>query len=90
MLSSILSKLSEPQESEALYNPTPPNVPLFGAIISIVDGIWGLLKGSWGVLDRRAYGYVLYRVTCRNRQLTEYIPVSWENACANQDFSMID
>ena len=32
-------------------NPTPPNVALLRALWSPVGGIWGLLKGSWGVLD---------------------------------------
>ena len=29
----------------------PPNVPLMRAILSLLDGIWGLLKGRCGVLD---------------------------------------
>ena len=27
-----------------------PNVPLLGAVWSLVDSIWDSLKGSWGVL----------------------------------------
>ena len=30
--------------------PTPPNVPLLKALWSLVDGFWGSLKGSGGVL----------------------------------------
>ena len=30
--------------------PTPPNVPLFRALWSLLDGIWGSLRRSWGVL----------------------------------------
>ena len=28
----------------------PPNVPLLGAISSLLDGIWGLFKDGWGLL----------------------------------------
>ena len=31
--------------------PRPPNVPLLRALWSLLDGISGLLKGSWGVLE---------------------------------------
>ena len=30
--------------------PRPPNVPLLRALWSVLDGIWGLLKGSLGIL----------------------------------------
>ena len=30
--------------------PTPPNVPLLSALGFLLDGIWGPLKGSLGVL----------------------------------------
>ena len=30
--------------------PRPPNVPLLRALRSLLDCIWDLLKGSWGVL----------------------------------------
>ena len=30
--------------------PRPPNVPLLRALGSLLDSIWGFLKGSWGVL----------------------------------------
>ena len=33
------------------YNPRPPNVPLLRALRSLLVGIWGILKGGWGVLD---------------------------------------
>ena len=33
------------------YHPTPRNVPLLRASLSLFDGIWSSLKGSWGVLD---------------------------------------
>ena len=26
----------------------PPDVPLLRALLSLLDGIWGILKGSWG------------------------------------------
>ena len=32
------------------FLPAPPNVPLFRALWSSLDGIWGFFKGSWGVL----------------------------------------
>ena len=39
---------------EALYLsislPRPPNVPPCRALWSLLGGIWGPLKGSWGVL----------------------------------------
>ena len=28
----------------------PPNVPLFRALRSLLHGIWGVSKSSWGVL----------------------------------------
>ena len=28
--------------------PRPPNVPLLKALWSLLDGIWGVLKRSWG------------------------------------------
>ena len=34
---------------------TPPNVPLLRALRSLLDGIWGSLKGSCGVL---VYPYI--------------------------------
>ena len=34
-----------------LYHPTPPNVALLRALWSLLDGISGILKGGWGVLD---------------------------------------
>ena len=30
--------------------PRPPNVALLRALSYLLDGIWGLLKGNWGVL----------------------------------------
>ena len=33
------------------HDPRPPNLPLLGALWSLLDGIWGVLKGSWEVLD---------------------------------------
>ena len=35
-----------------LHYPTPPNVPLLRPLWSLLDGIGGSLKGSWGVLDK--------------------------------------
>ena len=32
--------------------PRPPNVPLLRALCSLLVGIWGNLKGSWGLLVR--------------------------------------
>ena len=29
----------------------PPSVPLSRALLSLLDGIWGVLKSSWGMLD---------------------------------------
>ena len=40
-----------PKASELQYIPRPPNVPLLRALWSLVDGICGVSKGSWGVLD---------------------------------------
>ena len=36
--------------------PRPPNVPLLRAIWSLLDGIWGLLKGSGGGPGRHGLG----------------------------------
>ena len=35
-------------ELESVLLPRPPNVPLLRALWSLLDGIWGLLKGSLG------------------------------------------
>ena len=49
-----LAVRKSPEESKVpkyeVY-PRPPNVPLLGALWSLLVGIWGILKGSWGVLD---------------------------------------
>ena len=34
---------------KAAYGPRPPNVPLLRALWSLLDGIRGSLKASWGV-----------------------------------------
>ena len=42
-----------------IYIPRPPNVPLLRAFWSLLDGIYGVLKGSWGVLVFRYHYGVL-------------------------------
>ena len=37
------------------YLPAPPKVPLFKALWSLLDSIWIILNGSWGVLVLRAH-----------------------------------
>ena len=38
--------------------PRPPNVPLLRALWSLLDGIWGVLKGSRGLLVYDVFVYV--------------------------------
>ena len=47
-----LPKQGAPIVANVHAYPGPPNVRLLRALWSlVVVGIWGILKGSWGVLD---------------------------------------
>ena len=42
-------RLEDPIQYEGVPR-RPPNVTLFRALGSLLDGTWGVVKGSWGVL----------------------------------------
>ena len=54
--------------------PRPPNVPLLGALWSLLDGSWGVLKGSSGVLvyDLLQPHRALYTRTVKDMYVTTY------------------
>ena len=58
-----LRVLSECLQGRLDLSPAPPNVPLLRALWSLLDGIRGVLKGSWGVLadgERRTKTLLIY------------------------------
>ena len=62
--SSILLQISSKSHREAVTC-TPSNVPVLRALWPLFDGILGILKGSWGVLER-AFALVLQGGTEQN------------------------
>ena len=72
-----------------IYTPAPPNVPLLRALWSPLDGILGVLKGSWGVL---VYIYIriqqLLYLCLHVRLRVMYVCVHVYNMCMYADMHM--